>query len=120
MALSPVLHPAGEADSPRASIRATALGVFDAITAHPWVGAQLTRPPWQATMLDVFELLGREVAALGVPVGMQFTATSTLLLQVIGAGSQQARNSRSPEAVHDRDEYLEQVAGRWSALDPQR
>lgn len=86
VALSPVLHPAGEADSPRASIRATALGVFDAITAHPWVGAQLTRPPWQATMLDVFELLGREVAALGVPVGMQFTATSTLLLQVIGAG----------------------------------
>ena len=35
---------------PREAIRAIALGVFDAIDAHPWVGAQLSREPWQFTL----------------------------------------------------------------------
>src|SRR3984957_6433381 len=30
---------------PRQAIRAIALGVFDAIDAHPWVGGQLSREP---------------------------------------------------------------------------
>src|ERR1700759_3111268 len=30
---------------PHAAIRALALGVFDAIDAHPWVGTQLSREP---------------------------------------------------------------------------
>src|SRR5580704_3762835 len=32
---------------PREAIRTMALGVFDAIDAHPWVGTQLSREPWQ-------------------------------------------------------------------------
>ncbi|MEU8665195.1 TetR/AcrR family transcriptional regulator, partial [Actinoplanes philippinensis] len=32
-------------DDARRAIRALALGVFDAIDAHPWVGAQLAREP---------------------------------------------------------------------------
>src|SRR5580658_171338 len=32
---------------PREAIRTIAVGVFDAIDAHPWLGAQLSRPPLQ-------------------------------------------------------------------------
>ncbi len=32
---------------PKQALRAVALGLFDAIDAHPWVGAQLNREPWR-------------------------------------------------------------------------
>ena len=57
------------AATPREAIRGIALGVFDAIDAHPWVGAQLSREPWQTAMLQIFERIGRQVQALGVPGG---------------------------------------------------
>src|SRR5580700_778147 len=47
--------PGGE---PREQIRAIALGVFDAIDAHPWVGTQLSREPWRFAMLQIFEGIG--------------------------------------------------------------
>ncbi|WP_410673365.1 TetR/AcrR family transcriptional regulator [Amycolatopsis sp. cmx-4-68] len=106
--------------APRDAIRALALGVFGAIEQHPWVGGQLTRPPWHATMLDIFELVGRQVRALGVPIEARFTATSALLVHIIGAGSQQATNSLSPEAENDRQEFLDQLSARWADLDPQK
>ncbi|MGD0065664.1 MAG: helix-turn-helix domain-containing protein [Streptosporangiaceae bacterium] len=43
---------------PREAIRAIASGAFDAIDAHPWVGAQLSREPWQSAMLQIFESVG--------------------------------------------------------------
>lgn len=33
-------------EDPREGIRVLALGVFDAIDVHPWVGTQLSREPW--------------------------------------------------------------------------
>jgi hypothetical protein len=33
---------------PREAIQAVALGVFDAIDAHPWIGGLLARPPWSS------------------------------------------------------------------------
>ncbi|OLM31363.1 Transcriptional regulator, TetR family [Pseudonocardia sp. Ae717_Ps2] len=117
MVVSRALGRADPAGSPQAAIRAVALGVFDAIEAHPWVGAQLARPPWDATALVVFELIGRQVQALEVPSDAQFTATSALLVHIIGAGSQQARNARSPEAALGRQEFLDRLAVRWEELD---
>src|ERR1700733_7218324 len=52
---------------PRQAIRAIALGGFDAIDAHPWVGAQLSRAPWHSAMLQIFEGIGEQLGALGVP-----------------------------------------------------
>ena len=46
---------------PRQAIRAIALGVFDAIDAHPWVGAQLSREPWHSAMLRIFEGIGEQL-----------------------------------------------------------
>src|ERR1700753_3112296 len=40
---------------PRDAIRALALGAFDAIDAHPWVGTQLSRDPWQYAVLRLLE-----------------------------------------------------------------
>src|ERR1700677_111684 len=38
---------------PRAAIRALASGVFDAIDAQPWAGAQLSRARWEAPRLQL-------------------------------------------------------------------
>src|SRR6204780_4764811 len=57
---------------PREAIRAVASGVFDAIDAHPWVGAQLSREPWQSAMLQIFENVGGQIQALGAPERAQF------------------------------------------------
>jgi AcrR family transcriptional regulator len=103
---------------PREAIHALALGVFDAIDAHPWIGGQLARPPWQSTMLQIFEQIGRQVQALGAPATAQFTSTSALLLYIIGAGGQNATNSRSPAALGDRQDVLDTIARHWEGLDP--
>ncbi len=52
--------------TPRKTIHRIAVAVFEAIDAHPWVGAQLSRAPWETAMLQIFERLGRQVQALGV------------------------------------------------------
>jgi len=52
---------------PEAAIRALALGMFDAIDAHPWVGSALTRAPGQLPMVRILERIGQQVRALGVP-----------------------------------------------------
>jgi len=104
---------------PREAIHAIALGVFDAIDAHPWIGGQLGRPPGQSTMLQIFEHIGRQVQALGAPAADQFTSTSALLHYIIGAGSQNATNSRSPAARGDRQDVLETIARQWEGLDPE-
>jgi AcrR family transcriptional regulator len=106
--------------APREIIHAVALGVYDAIDAHPWIGAQLARPPWQSTMLQIFELIGRQVQAVGAPAAQQFTATSALLHYIIGAGGQNATNARSPEVHGDRQHVLDTVARHWEEeIDPE-
>ena len=109
--------PAPDVD-PRAAIHAVALGIYDAIEHHPWIARQLTQPPWQSTMLEVFERIGQQVAALAAAPAEQFTATSTLLVYVIGAGGQEAHNSGSVLALADRRDALEAVAAHWQSLDP--
>src|ERR1700733_16019176 len=39
---------------PREAIHAVALGVFDAMDAHPWIGGELCRPPGPASIAAVF------------------------------------------------------------------
>ena len=118
-----VARAAGKADPdapPREAIHAVALGVFDAMDAHPWIGAQLARPPWQSTMLQIFEHIGRQVQALGTPATAQFTSTSALLHYIIGAGGQNATNSRSPAALGGRQHILDTEAAHWEGLDPKQ
>jgi AcrR family transcriptional regulator len=105
---------------PRAAIRAIALGAFDAIDAHPWVGAQLSREPWQAAVLQLFESFGGQLQALGVPERAQFDCASALLNYVLGLAGQYAAGARLIARGTDRSAFLGAVAARWAKLDPER
>lgn len=107
--------------TPQEAIRVLALGVFDAIEAHPWVGTQLARAPGQSPMLRVFEHVGRQVQALGVPRPAQFTAASALLNYILGVGGQNAADARAHQARRpdtSRADFLNTAAAAWSELDP--
>ncbi|MCR6485702.1 TetR/AcrR family transcriptional regulator [Amycolatopsis sp. OK19-0408] len=105
-----------------AGIREVALGLFTATEEHPWLATQLalqlSRRPWGSVAPRIFEAIGREVEALGVPAGSRFTATSALVHYILGAAGQNAVNTRAPVAVGDREEFLDGVATAWEALDP--
>lgn len=103
---------------PREAIRASALGVFDAVDAHPWVGAQLAREPWQSAMLQIFERIGGRLPALGVPPPALFASASVLVNYVLGVAGQNAANARLHAHETDRTAFLGGVAERWAQLDP--
>ena len=110
---------AGSADAtPQDAVRALALRVFDAIDVHPWLGTQLSVNPLRSPMLWFFESLGRQVRALGVPPGAEFTAVSALLNYILGVAGQNAANARAHEPGVERDEFLATVAAGWADLDP--
>jgi AcrR family transcriptional regulator len=113
--LNALAAPAAPADA----IRATALGLFDAIDAHPWVGAQLSRDAGGDTMLGVFERFGAQLQALRVPDQAMFFVASTLVNYVVGAASQNAANARNAHG-RDRDAFLATAAARWAEMAPER
>ena len=109
----------GDGDAtPQDAVRALALRVFDAIDVHPWLGTQLSVNPLRSPMLWFFESLGRQVRALGVPPGAEFTAVSALLNYILGVAGQNAANARAHEPGVERDEFLATVAAGWADLDP--
>ena len=107
-----------DGDRPQQAIRAMALGVFDAIDAHPWVGAQLSREPLQAAMLQISEGIGSHLQALGVPERAEFDCWSALVNYILGVAGQNAANARLAPRGMDRTTFLTTVAARWRQLDP--
>ena len=103
---------------PREAIRAIAMGVFDAIDAHPWAGAQLSREPWQPAMLQIFEGFGKQLQALGVPGPARFDCASALLNYVLGLAGQYAAAARLIPREANRSAVLTSLAARWMQLDP--
>ncbi|TWB20815.1 TetR family transcriptional regulator [Nitrospirillum amazonense] len=103
---------------PRQGIRALALRLFDAIDAHPWVGAQVSREPWQPAMLRIFEGIGGRLMALGVPERAWFDAWSALVNYIFGVAGQNAANARQHAPDTDRSAALAAIAARWARLDP--
>jgi AcrR family transcriptional regulator len=105
---------------PREAVRAVALGVFDAIDAHPWVGTQLSRTPWLDAMPRILEGVGRPLQALGVPETAWFGAASALVNYILGVAGQNAANARLQPPGTDREALLASVAERWRRADPER
>lgn len=103
---------------PREAIRAIALGVFDAIDAHAWVGSQLFREPWRPAMLQIVESVGGRLQTLGVPEKAQFDSASALVHYILGVAGQNAANARLLVHETDRSAFLASVAARWVQLDP--
>lgn len=103
---------------PREAIRALALGVFDAIDAHPWVGSHLAREAGQSAMPQLFEGIGGRLQELGVPERAQFDSASAIVNYVLGVAGQNAANARMLTHGPDRTAFLGMVAERWARLDP--
>src|ERR1700734_1823360 len=105
--------------TPRATIRALALGMFDAIDAHPWVGSALTQAAAQLPMVRILERIGQQVRALGVPDEEQWATVGALLNYILGVGGQNAANTQFARTQGvERSDFLEAVATAWSQLDP--
>ena len=113
-----VMTEVADTGEPRQAIRAMALGVFDAIDAHPWVGSQLSREPWQSAALQIFERFGEQLQALGVPARAQFDCASALLNYILGLAGQHAAAARLLPPDTDRAAFLATFAERWAQLDP--
>ncbi|MGW0518684.1 TetR/AcrR family transcriptional regulator [Crossiella sp. NPDC003009] len=115
-------EPAGAPDSPQERIRAVALGLFDAIDEHPWLAtqlaAQLSRSPWGSVTPRIFESIGRQVSALGVPKADWFTVASALVHHILGAAGQNAANGRVVVSAAERGEFLDAASKAWEELDP--
>jgi AcrR family transcriptional regulator len=103
---------------PRKAIRAVTLGVFDAIEAHPWVGAQLAREPWESAMLGILERIGRQLQAFGVPERAQFDCASALVNYILGVAGQSAAAARLEARVEGRSALPATIAARWTQRDP--
>ncbi|MFD0522568.1 TetR/AcrR family transcriptional regulator C-terminal domain-containing protein [Paractinoplanes durhamensis] len=66
-------------------------------------------------MLRVFELIGRQVQALGVADAEQFDAASALLNYILGVGRQNAANAQAVTPGTTRADFFESA---WGHLDP--
>jgi AcrR family transcriptional regulator len=107
--------------TPEATIRALALGMFDAIDAHPWVGSALTHVVGQLPMVRIVECLGQQVRALRVPDEEQWAAVSALLHYILGVAGQNAANTQFARTQGiDRSNFLDAMATAWSQLDPNK
>ena len=106
------------AATPRQRLCAIGLGLFDAIDAHPWVGAELARAPGSMPMVRILEGIGQQVQALEVSDRALWSATSTLFSYIVGVAGQNAGNARiGQERGLDRMTFLDAVATQWSRLD---
>lgn len=104
---------------PHQALRAIALGLFDAIDAHPWVGAQLTREPWRPALMDVYEGVARQLQALKVAPRALPDSAGVLVNYIVGVAAQNAANARAlANSKMDRSTFLATVAAQWAQLDP--
>ena len=100
------------------AIRSLALGIFDAIDAHPWVGTQLSREPRQAAVLRIWKSIGIQLQRLGVDPASRSDAGSALVSYILGSTAQYVAGPRRVVDEADRKAYLDQLAALWVDQDP--
>ena len=103
---------------PEPTIRALALGIFDAIDAHPWVGTQLSRDPLQAAVLQIWTSIGTQLQRLGLERTALTNAGSALVSYVLGSAAQYVAGPRTLTDAAARQAYLDQLATVWVEHDP--
>jgi AcrR family transcriptional regulator len=107
------------AATPEATIRAVALGLFDVIDKHPWVGSALTSTPGLSPIVRILERIGQQIRALGVPDEQQWAAVGALMAYILGVSRQNAANGQLARTRGlKRSDFLEAVSTAWSQLDP--
>jgi AcrR family transcriptional regulator len=105
--------------TPEATIRAVALGLFDVIDEHPWVGSALTSTPGLSPIVRILERIGQQIRALGVPDQQQWASAGALMAYILGVSRQNSANGQLARTRGlDRSEFLQAVSTAWSQLDP--
>jgi AcrR family transcriptional regulator len=105
--------------TPERTIRAVALGLFDVIDEHPWVGSALTSSPGLLSIVRILEPLGQQIRALGVPDKRQWASVGALMAYILGVSRQNAANGQLARTQGlDRTDFLESVSTAWLQLDP--
>ncbi len=92
--------------------------MFDAIDAHPWVGAQLSREPWRPAVLRSSRVSAAGSKRSACPNARSSTPASALVSYILGVAGQNAANARLLPRDTDRSAFLATVAARWAQLDP--
>lgn len=117
--------PSPAAGTPGDEMRGAALALFDAVAEHRWLATRLTlqviRNPTGPVTVGIFERIGRQVEASGVPRASWFHATSTLVHYILGAVSQNARIKGHTSGIQpdvDREEFVDATSTAWQKLDP--
>jgi AcrR family transcriptional regulator len=106
--------------TPEATIRAVALGLFDVIDEHPWVGSVLTSASGLSSSVRIFERIGQQIRSLGVPDEQQWAAVGALMAYILGVSRQNAANGQLARTQGlNRSDFLEAVSTAWSQLDPE-
>ena len=104
--------------TPEATIRAVALGLFDLIDEHPWVGAALTSVAGVSPIVRILERIGQQIRALRVSDKQQWAAVGALMAYILGVSRQNAANRQLARRQGlDRSDFLEAVSTAWSQLD---
>lgn len=104
--------------APEAAIRSLALGIFDTVDAHPWVGTQLTREPAQVAVLRIWTSVGVQLQRLGVCAPALSDAGSALVSYVLGSTAQYVAGPRTLTDHADRRAYLDRLAATWIEHNP--
>jgi len=119
--IAATLAACADGETPEATVRALAVGMFDAMDAHPWIGSALIHAAGQLPTVRLFESIGQQVRALGVPQSRQWAAVSALWHYILGVGGQNAANRRSAQAREiGREGFLGEASAAWAALDEAR
>lgn len=105
-----VFEAAGADPDPRSELRSLALGIFDALTEHPWVGIQLGREPLQPAVFRIWKGLAVCLQRMGVASDARSDAGAALVNYLLGAAAQYAATFRLTADGSDRNAYLESFA----------
>ncbi|WP_032377648.1 TetR/AcrR family transcriptional regulator [Rhodococcoides fascians] len=105
--MASAFEPIPENEAEGRGVRGLTMRVFDVITTRPWLATQLAAAPWQPAVMHLFDRIGTELDAHGVPERAQFDAASVLLYHVLGVASQRDAGMQLPATVTDRAAFLD-------------
>jgi AcrR family transcriptional regulator len=105
--------------TPEETIRTVALGLFDAIEEHRWLGSAITSSVGESPILRILERIGQQIHALRVPNEKQWAAAGTLMAYILGVSKQNSDNRQLARTRGlDRSAFLKTVSIAWSQLNP--
>ncbi|WP_169914738.1 TetR/AcrR family transcriptional regulator C-terminal domain-containing protein [Rhodococcoides yunnanense] len=114
-----VTTPATAQLDPVASLRHLAVGVYDAVDRHHWVGTQLARDSMQPAVLRIWKGVAVALREIGLTGSSAANAGSALSSFLFGSTAHIASRSRRSHDPESRRAFLDALASYWTADDPE-